>query len=132
MRGRKLLERLEMIMRSEQPWRTNRSAVLRAHATNAELRLWAQVRDRRLGGFKFVRQAPVGPYFVDFLCRVRKVVVEVDGGTHGSVAEIRNDAARTRELERLGYRVMRVTNADVMGNIEGVLDSLLAVLNGDA
>lgn len=75
---------------------------------------------------KFVRQAPVGAYFVDFLCRERKVVVEVDGGTHGLDAEVANDAARTAELARLGYRVLRVSNRDVYGNVERVLDALMA------
>ncbi len=119
-------------MRGSQPWRTNRSRVLRSQPVSAEAKLWSKLRDRRLGGFKFARQAPVAAYFVDFVCRERKVVVEVDGGTHGTDAEITEDAARTAELASLGYRVFRVRNQDVYDNIERVLDALVAfVEEGD-
>ena len=77
---------------------------------------------------KFVRQAPVGAYFVDFLCRERKIVIEVDGGTHGTAAEIESDAARASELAQLGYRVFRVSNRDVYDNVEWVLDALAAFI----
>lgn len=119
-------------MRGEQPWRTNRSAVLRSRATGSEARLWAQLRNRQLGGFKFIRQAPIGAYFVDFVCRERKIVIEVDGATHGTPAEVENDAARTAALERMGYRVVRVTNDEILHNIAGVLDTLLAGLEAEA
>ncbi|MBL8884244.1 MAG: DUF559 domain-containing protein [Hyphomicrobium sp.] len=115
-------------MRGQQPWRSNRSRVLRANATSAEARLWSCLRNRGLGGFKFVRQAPIGPYFVDFLCRGNSLIVEVDGGTHSEPYERAADAARTIELEGLGYRIVRVTNPDVYDNLDGVLDGLLAIL----
>ena len=113
-------------MRHSQPWRTNRSRVLRANDTSAEVKLWAELRGRRLGDLKFVRQAPVGDYYVDFLCRERKVVVEVDGGTHSTDAELARDAVRLDELSRLGYRVFRVLNADVFEHMDDVLAALLA------
>lgn len=119
-------------MRGAQPWRSNRASVLRGQATVAEARLWSRLRNRQLGGFKFLRQAAVDDYFVDFVCREQKLVVEVDGATHGSDQEIADDAVRTAALQHLGYRIERVTNADVMDNISGVLDGLLAVLNGEA
>ena len=115
-------------MRGQQPWRTNRSRVLRSQPVSAEAKLWARLRNRQVGGLKFIRQAPIGPYFVDFLCRERKVVVEVDGGTHGTHSEVANDATRTIELRRLGYRVLRAHNSDVYENIDGVLDTLLALI----
>ena len=115
-------------MRASQPWRTNRSRVLRSQPPTAEAKLWSKLRNRRLGGVKFVRQAPIGPYFVDFLCRERKVVVEVDGGTHGAASEIAYDTSRAIELRRLGYRVFRAHNSDVYENIDGVLDTLLAFI----
>ena len=112
-------------MRSSQPWRTYRSRVLRSQLVAAETKLWNELRNRQLNGFKFVRQASIGPYFADFLCRERKVIVEIDGATHGSEAEVAADAARTADLQRLGYRVFRVTNEDVARNIAGVLKSIL-------
>ena len=119
-------------MRRSEPWKTNRARVLRSKPISAEAKLWSKLGDRRLGGLKFVRQEPVGEYFADFLCRERKVVVEVDGGTHGLDSEIASDAARTAELARLGYRVFRVTNRDVYDNIDRVLDALVAFMeNGD-
>ena len=119
-------------MRGSQPWRTNRARVLRSQPISAEARLWAKLKDRRLGGFKFVRQAPVDGYFVDFLCRDRKVVIEVDGSTHDAATQVADDEVRTAELERFGYRVFRVSNRDVYDNVERVLDASLAfVEEGD-
>jgi len=119
-------------MRGEQPWRTNRSRALRSQPISAEAKLWARLRNRQVGGLKFVRQAPIGPYFGDFVCRERKVVVEVDGGTHGTGAEVAQDENRTAELRRLGYMVFRVHNIEVYENIDGVFDALLALHRGGA
>ncbi len=116
-------------MRSGQPWRTNRARTLRANNTSAEARLWEELRDRRLGGLKFVRQAPIASYYVDFLCRKRKTIVEIDGGTHSTGAELTNDAMRTEELGQLGYRLFRASNADVHDNLGDVLDALLAFVH---
>jgi very-short-patch-repair endonuclease len=116
-------------MRSSQPWRTSRSRALRSQLVAAETRLWQKLRNRQLGGFKFVRQAAIGKYFADFACRECKLIVEVDGATHGSDAEIAADARRTAALEQLGYRIYRVTNDDVAHNIEGVLESILHELD---
>jgi very-short-patch-repair endonuclease len=113
-------------MRHSQPWRTNRSRVLRANETSAEAKLWAELRNRQLGDLKFARQAPVGDYFVDFLCRERNVVVEIDGGTHSTHAELARDAVRSDELSSRGYRVFRVSNADVFEHLDEVLAALLA------
>jgi very-short-patch-repair endonuclease len=118
-------------MRGEQPWRTNRARALRSQPISAEAKLWAKLRNRRLGGHKFVRQAPIGPYFADFLCRERKVVIEVDGGTHGTATELARDDVRTVELRRLGYRIFRARNVDVYENVELLLDALLEFIEGE-
>ncbi|MDO9381690.1 MAG: DUF559 domain-containing protein, partial [Hyphomicrobiaceae bacterium] len=118
-------------MRGSQPWNTNRSRVLRANATSAEARLWRELRSGHLDGHKFVRQAPIGRYFVDFLCREAYLVIEVDGATHGEPAERARDAERTAHLESLGYRIFRATNDDVFHNISGVLAGILRALSGD-
>ena len=91
---------------------------------------WRELRNRLLNGHKFVRQAPVGPYFVDFLCREKKVIVEVDGGTHSTSSETVSDNRRTVHLRRLGYRIFRVTNGDIYNSLDGVLDELLALIEG--
>ena len=104
-------------MRGSQPWRTNRSRALRSQLVTAEAKLWAALRTRQLNGHKFVRQLAIGPFFADFACREQKLIVEVDGATHGAEAEVKADAARAAALKRIGYRICRVTNDDVIRNL---------------
>ena len=99
---------------------------LRHRQTDAERRLWSRLRDRRLVGAKFARQVPIGPYIVDFCCRELKLIVELDGGRHAIQAAY--DAERTALLERLGYRVMRFWDNEVLGNTEGVLIRIVETL----
>jgi very-short-patch-repair endonuclease len=112
-------------VRGELPHRTNRARALRSVTTAVEVRLWHRLRDRRLGGFKFVRQAPLGRYYVDFLCREARLVVELDGSQH---AENPNDRQRDADLAALGYRVFRVWNNDISGRLDNVLERLLLEL----
>ena len=109
---------------------TRRARTLRADAPSAESLLWSRLRARRLGGFKFVRQEPVGPYFADFCCREEQLVVEVDGATHSTDAELARDAAREAFLTSRGYRVLRFRNAKVYDEMDGVTEMILAVLEG--
>jgi len=98
---------------------------LRSRQTDAERKLWFAVRDRRLSGFKFVRQEAIGHFIVDFVCRDKRLVVEVDGGQHADSAE---DAARDAFLAGEGYPVMRFWNNDVLSNRDGVLTVILEAL----
>ena len=102
-----------------------RARQLRVEATDAEARLWVHLRNRSLGGFKFRRQFPVGPYVADFVCIERKLIVELDGGQH---ADNPADERRTRFLELRGYRVIRFWNPDVLSNTDGVLEMILLEL----
>jgi very-short-patch-repair endonuclease len=95
-----------------------RVRALRENSTPAEAKLWAILRAHRFDGVKFTRQVPIGPFFADFAARARKLIIEIDGDTHGR--QLDYDARRTEFLERQGYRVIRFTNAEIMGNIEGV------------
>ncbi|HVI27845.1 endonuclease domain-containing protein [Hansschlegelia sp.] len=108
----------------------NRARALRARETSAEARLWQALRGRRLAGWKFRRQHPIDRYVVDFVTLPGKLVIEVDGVTHGGGAEITRDAARADALERLGFMVIRVTNVDVYENLDGVLEAIVAQLSG--
>ena len=112
-------------MREAREIQTQRARRLRQNATDAENALWQRLRSRSLLGFKFVRQEPIGPYTVDFLCRERRLIVEVDGGQHADSA---HDAARDQWLRAHNYRVVRYWNNDVLGNIAGVLENLAALL----
>ncbi len=90
--------------------------------------LWQRLKNRGLSGFKFVRQAPIGPYIADFLCREMKLVVEIDGATHSTDEEIAADRRRTSFFEEQGFRVMRFTNEAVYQSAAGVLEIILARL----
>jgi very-short-patch-repair endonuclease len=105
-----------------------RARSLRKNQTEAEKRLWSYLRDKRLQGHKFNRQVPVGIYIADFLCAEAKLIVEVDGATHGDADEVAYDEKRTVYLQTQGYRVMRCWNADVFENLNGVLDTILIEL----
>ncbi len=102
---------------------------MRVEQTAAEEILWRELRNRELGRWKFRRQHPIGRYIVDFAVINAKLVLEVDGATHSTGEERRRDELRTAELERCGFRVIRVTNTDVYENLDGVLDWLLHELN---
>lgn len=106
---------------------TRRARILRQNATEAEKRLWYRIRNRQINGCKFRRQHPVGGYVTDFTCVELKLVVEIDGGQHAEQADA--DLKRTRELESHGYTVIRFWNNEVLGNIEGVLETLTLTLS---
>jgi very-short-patch-repair endonuclease len=93
---------------------------LRANKTEAEDRLWHHLRSRRLEGEKFVFQLPIHNYVADFACRSARVIIELDGGQHGS----ERDAARTEIIETYGYLVLRFWNHDVLQDTDAVLESI--------
>ncbi len=97
---------------------------LRNNSTDAERKLWCLLRNRQLGGFRFRRQQPIGPYIVDFFCPTAKLIVELDGSQHGEEENLLRDEARTKWLQSRGYRVVRFVNADVLRNPEIVADAI--------
>jgi very-short-patch-repair endonuclease len=101
---------------------------LRHNETAAEIRLWEQLRGRRLNGFKFVRQLPIGIYIADFACRSKMLIVEVDGATHGEVHEMAYDEKREAALKAQGFRIVRVNNEDVFKNLNAVCDYIVWAL----
>src|SRR5215208_4686209 len=112
-------------MRSPNESGTIRARSLRRSQTDAEKKIWYRVRNRQIGGYKFVRQEPIGPYFADFVCRERKLVIELDGSQH---ADSEYDRVRDAFLVTCGYRVLRFWNRDVMQNLNSMLDTIFAVL----
>src|SRR5579859_2968298 len=99
--------------------------VLRRNATEAERIMWRLLRDRRLGGVKFRRQVPIGPFIADFASIEDRLVVELDGGQH---ADSKTDVRRDRFLKGDGWRVVRFWNNEVMTNREGVLEAIQGAL----
>jgi very-short-patch-repair endonuclease len=100
---------------------------LRVEDTEPEYRLWSDLRARRLNGYKFARQIPLGLYVVDFVCRDELLIVELDGSQH---AESARDDLRTVFLTRHGYSVLRFWNDEVLRERRAVLDTILAALKG--
>ncbi|MBV5270850.1 MAG: endonuclease domain-containing protein, partial [Afipia sp.] len=105
--------------------RISRARGLRHETTEAERKLWPCLKQIALNGSHFRRQATIGPYFADFACHALRIVIEIDGGQHNESA---SDAARTRYLEALGYRVLRFWNNDVLNNAEGVAEVIAAAI----
>jgi len=93
---------------------------LRSHQTTAEDRLWYFLRAHRFMGLKFKRQKPIGPYIADFICTEYKLIVEADGGQHGSLGDFDRDAW----LREQGYTVLRFWNNQIHGEVEGVLEAI--------
>jgi very-short-patch-repair endonuclease len=113
-------------LRGRDQQHAERARSLRRALTTAEFALWTRLRGRQVGGFKFVRQEPIDHrYHVDFACRERRLIIEVDGGQHSERSE---DRQRDAKLTALGYRVIRFWNNDVIENLEGVLATILCEL----
>lgn len=93
---------------------------------DAERELWYHLRNRRLGGYKFRRQEPIGTYIADFICHQPKLVVEADGSQHLERATY--DATRTRYLESCDYSVLRFWNHDILQHTDAVLETILRKL----
>ncbi|WP_246252212.1 DUF559 domain-containing protein [Mesorhizobium camelthorni] len=93
----------------------------------AEAVLWNELKAKRLGGHKFVRQMPLGPYFADFACRGAKLVVELDGSQH---AESCYDQVRDEFMRGEGYSVLRFWNFDALKQTTVVCETILAALDG--
>jgi very-short-patch-repair endonuclease len=108
--------------------RVPRARTLRHDATEAEKKLWQQLRQPPFKDHHFRRQATIGPYFADFASHQLRLIIEVDGGQHSLSA---SDATRTRYLEANGYRVLRFWNNEVCENISGVLAAIDAAVNAD-
>jgi len=94
---------------------------LRNNMTDSERLLWSRIRRKQLKGVQFYRQKTVGNYIVDFYCPSKMIVVEVDGSQHLEAKMRERDATRDAELARLGFRVLRYSNIDVLKNTDGIV-----------
>jgi very-short-patch-repair endonuclease len=98
---------------------------LRHNMTEAETKLWHHLRAKRLNGYKFRKQQPIGPYIADFLCAEQKIIIEADGSHHADNA---HDQQRDSWLMDRGYRVLRFWNNDILLNIDQVKEAIYAAL----
>jgi very-short-patch-repair endonuclease len=104
------------------------SKQLRAETTPPEKRLWNHLRKSQLGGHRFRRQHPIGPYIADFYCHDAALVIEVDGSTHRSDRRAR-DAQRDSWMVSRGLMVLRVTTDELWNNLDGVLRTIRKIAN---
>jgi very-short-patch-repair endonuclease len=117
-------ERARVRGRKARPAQVARARSLRRDITEAENRLWYHLRDRRLLGFKFVRQYPIARYFADFACREAMLVIEADGGQHTPD----RDAIRDATITAASYKLLRFWNGDILSDTDSVLEEILRAL----
>jgi very-short-patch-repair endonuclease len=103
-------------------FKRSQAKALRQTSTNAEHRFWRLLRSRQLSDIKFRRQVPLGPRIADFVCFEQMLIIEADGGQH---ADSKRDQLRDADLKQRGFRIVRFWNNDIIGNAEGVLETIL-------
>lgn len=115
-------------MRGKQDHSTERT--LRRQQTDAELLIWQRLRGRQLYECKFRRQHRVGPFYLDFVCLEIGLIVELDGSQHLEPQQQHADGLRTLYLEKLGYRVLRFWDDEVLRDTDSVLDEIAREVQG--
>lgn len=103
---------------------------LRANTTPHERTLWRALKELPLEGTHFRRQAPIGPYVVDFFCPAKRLIIELDGGHHNEEATAERDSERQAWLEREGFRVIRFWNSEVASELNAVMVRIYVELYG--
>lgn len=112
-------------MHEDIPLRTKRARKLRKKSTFEERLLWSKLKDRKLLGYKFRRQEPIGPYIVDFYCHEKLLVIELDGGQHNNKIVSIYDQLRTEYLESFGLKVIRFWNQQLRKSSFQVIDQII-------
>jgi very-short-patch-repair endonuclease len=103
---------------------------LRANTTPHERTLWRALKELPVDGTHFRRQAPIGPYVVDFFCPAKHLIIELDGGHHNKDDTAKRDLERQLWLEGEGYRVIRFWNSEITGDLTAVLERIYVELYG--
>ncbi|MGB3897510.1 MAG: DUF559 domain-containing protein [Mesorhizobium sp.] len=109
------------------PDRIARARQLRHGDNMAEAILWTELKASKLGGHKFVRQMPIGPYFADLACRSAKLIIELDGSQH---ADSEYDRRRDEFMQAQGYSILRFWSHDALKRLPSVCETILAALEG--
>ncbi|MBI4743931.1 MAG: endonuclease domain-containing protein [Actinobacteria bacterium] len=97
---------------------------LRADMTDAEKLLWSKLRRKQLKGFQMYRQRIIGNYIVDFYCPKANLIIEIDGGQHYTGEGIKKDKIRDDYIKKQGIKVLRFSDKEVFGNINGVIEMI--------
>lgn len=110
------------------PSRQRKNATsMRRCMTDAELKLWNELRAHRLMGMSFRRQVPIGPYIIDFACSTHSLIIEVDGSQHADPESVQRDEARSAYLNASGWTILRFWNDDVVRDIDNVCQHIVIV-----
>lgn len=107
----------------------NNARYLRKNQTEQERKLWNLIKNKQFYNYKFLRQYVIGKYIVDFICREKKIIIEIDGGQHNENSTIGYDKKRSIYLNSIGYAVIRFWNNEIDNNIEGVYSKLEQVFD---
>ncbi|MEI9808094.1 MAG: chorismate synthase [Bacteroidota bacterium] len=100
----------------------------RKHQTEAEEKIWQEVRNRKIDGYKFRRQHPIAGFIPDFVCLEKKLIIEIDGGYHNEEEQVKYDAARSGWLSEHSYYLLRFSNEEVLQNTSAVLKKISIAL----
>jgi len=98
------------------------SRELRSKSTLSEVLLWDQLKNRKMRGYQFMRQKPIGNHIVDFYCSKLKLVIEIDGESH--IDKFNEDKIRQQKLESSGISLLRFSDLDIKNNMDGVLKEI--------
>ena len=102
---------------------------LRNRSTSAEATLWTLIKNRRINGKKFRRQYSIGNYIVDFYCPEERLIIELDGDSHGDYYKIELDSDRDNELKEMGYKILRFENRFVFQYPDFVLNEIISLFS---
>jgi len=118
----------EVLFHHAQDSTFNNAKFLRQNETDAEKLLWKNLRNNRLGGYKFRRQHPVSTFVADFYCAEKKLIVELDDSVHNLIENKDYDKLRSMVLKENGIEVIRFDNEEVLSSMNEVLSKILKVL----
>jgi len=96
----------------------------RSDMTLFEQKLWFHLGAKRFNNLKFRRQVPIGNYIVDFVCKEKKLIIELDGSEHLDENQMLHDINRDEYLKTLGYKILRIYNNDINKDINIVLETI--------
>ncbi|ABC90227.1 hypothetical conserved protein [Rhizobium etli CFN 42] len=113
------------------PQRRANARRMRKALTEAELKLWNELRAHRLMGLSFRRQMPIAGYIVDFACPSRRLIVEIDGSQHALAPNVPYDPIRTQRLQADGWTVLRFWNDDILRDIDNVCSHIIRIIGKD-
>ena len=97
---------------------------LRNDSTKAEIKLWKELQNKQVYGYKFTRQKPIGNYIADFFCNKLRLVIELDGYSHNFEETLDKDRKKEQFLNDLGITVLRVDDEEVMKDMNNVLKEI--------